>query len=36
MAPVFIVLVFVAWLGGWFTNWRAGAMNLGEVIRLAE
>jgi putative ABC transport system permease protein len=36
LAPTLLALLLVSWLGGWLTNWRARAIDLGEVMRLAE
>jgi hypothetical protein len=36
LAVAFVGVIAVSWFGGWITNRRAGAVDLGEVMRLAD
>ncbi len=36
LSATLVAVLAVSWLGGWSTNRRAGAADLGEVMRLAE
>jgi hypothetical protein len=35
-AWTFVGLIVVAWVGGWFVQRRADAVDLGELLRVAE
>jgi putative ABC transport system permease protein len=36
MGSAFVAVLAAAWMGGWLTNRRAGAVRLGEVMRVAD
>jgi hypothetical protein len=36
MGSAFVGVLAASWIGGWLTNRRAGAVRLGEVMRVAD
>jgi putative ABC transport system permease protein len=36
MGSAFVAVLAASWMGGWLTNRRAGAVHLGEVMRVAD